>query len=112
MGLCESGSNEFGVWSLLEPGWDSTESGADCAIWEASDPGPLGSGVGVAGACAGSIDGPGAATGEACAGKTGDTKADAEPSVLGGSKAPYSSGRQPFHAGSARDNSVGSEKYS
>ena len=111
LGSGESGSCELGVWLLLEPRLGSAEPSAGCAIGAAAGPGPLDSGVGVAGACAGAIDGPGDATGEAGAPTPGDTKADAVPSVLGGSKAQYSSGRQPFHAGSARDRSAGSEKY-
>ena len=91
---------------------DSAEPSAGCAIGEAAGTGPLDSGVGVAGVCVGAIDGPGDATGKASAPTPGDTKADAVPSVLGGSKAPYSPARQPFHAGSARDRSAGSEKYS
>ena len=111
LGSGESGSCELGVWLLLEPRLGFADPSAGCAVGGAAGPGPLDSGVGVAGACAGVIDGPGAATGEACAPPPWDTKADAVPSVLGGSKAPYSSGKQPFHAVSARDRSAGSEKY-
>ena len=110
LGSGESGAIKLGAWSLLEPRWVSAEPSVGFAICGASDPGPLGSGVGVAGACADAINGPGAATGEACAEEARDTKADAEPSVLGGSRAPNQYGRQPFYAGSTRDKSAGSDK--
>ena len=73
--------------------------------------GSLGTGVGVAGTYAGAIRDPGEADRDGLGPRSWDTKADAVLSALGGSKAPYSSGRQPFQAGSTRDKSAGSERY-
>lgn len=74
---------------------ESASLGAGCAI--------CGACVAVAGTCAGAIGDPGEAAGDGAASASWETRADAAWSVLGGSKAPYSSGRQPVHAGSTRD---------
>ena len=111
--LVGSGGPEFArsgdcLASGLVP--ESAPLGAGCANCGAFSPGFLGPGVAVAETCAVPIGDPGEAAGDGAAPASGETKADAASSVLGGSKAPYSSGRQPVHAGSTRDKSIGSEK--
>ena len=74
-------------------------------------PGSLRTGVGVAGTYAGAIRDPGEADRDGLGPRSWDTNADAAPSALGGSKAPYSSGKQAFQRGSTRDKLAGSERY-